>query len=218
MRILLIEDDSLIGKAIQQALKDASYSIDWCKDGLTGLTAARTEDYSLILLDLGLPKKNGFEVLKSLREEKYQLPAIIITAQDAVEDRIKGLDLGADDYLVKPFSIDELLARTRAVIRRNQGVASSVLSNGELTLDNSTGELTHGKETYTLSAREFALIRLLMLKPGRILSKSELEEKIYGWNEEVASNAIEVIIHGLRKKLGKDAIKNVRGLGWMVKK
>lgn len=120
--------------------------------------------------------------------------------------------------MVKPFSIDELLARTRAVIRRNQGVVSSILSNGELSLDNSTGELTQGDETYTLSAREFALIRLLMLKPGRVLSRTELEEQIYGWNEEVASNAIEVIIHGLRKKLGKDAIKNVRGLGWMVKK
>ena len=218
MRILLIEDDPLIGKAIQQALKDASYSVDWTKDGLTGLTSARSEDYSLILLDLGLPKKNGFEVLKTLRDEGSQIPTIIITAQDTVEDRIKGLDLGADDYLVKPFSIDELLARTRAVIRRNQGAASSILSNGQLTLDNATGELTQGNQTHTLSARELALIRLLMLRPGRILSKSELEEQIYGWNEEVASNAIEVIIHGLRKKLGKDAIKNIRGLGWMVHK
>lgn len=218
MRVLLIEDDPLIGKAIQQALKDASYSIDWAKDGQTGLTSAQVEDYSLILLDLGLPKKNGFEILHVLRTEDCKTPVIIITAQDAVEDRIKGLDLGADDYLVKPFSIDELLARTRAVIRRNQGVASSILSNGEINLDNATGEITKGKETYNLSAREFALMRLLMLKPGRILSKSELEEQIYGWNEEVASNAVEVIIHELRKKLGKDTIKNVRGLGWMVSK
>lgn len=218
MRILLIEDDSLIGTAIQQALKDASYSLDWSQDGQTGLTAAQTEDYSLILLDLGLPKKHGFDILKTLREQSYQIPTIIITAQDAIEDRIKGLDLGADDYLVKPFSIDELLARTRAVIRRHQGAISSLLSNSELTLNEATSELTQGNDTHLLSAREFALIRLLLLKPGRILSKSELEEQIYGWNEEVASNAIEVIIHGLRKKLGKNTIKNVRGLGWMVNK
>lgn len=218
MRILLIEDDPLIGTAIQQALKDAAYSIDWSKDGLTGLASAHSEDYNLILLDLGLPQKNGFEVLKALRDDGYQIPVIIITAQDAIEDRIKGLDLGADDYLVKPFSIDELLARARAVIRRNQGAASSLLSNGELTLDETTSQLTQDDQTHLLSAREFALIRLLLLRPGRILSKSELEEQIYGWNEEVASNAIEVIIHGLRKKLGKEAIKNIRGLGWMVKK
>ncbi len=218
MRVLLIEDDPLIGTAIQQALKDASYSIDWTKDGLSGLASAQIEDYSLILLDLGLPKKNGFEILSTLREENSKTPVIIITAQDAIEDKIKGLDLGADDFLVKPFSIDELLARTRAVTRRNQGAASSILSNGELTLDNATGELTKGEDTFNLSAREFALLRLLLIKPGRILSKSELEEQIYGWNEEIASNAVEVIIHELRKKLGKDAIKNVRGLGWMVKK
>ena len=218
MRILLIEDDPLIGTAIEQALKDASYSIDWTKDGLSGLASAQVEDYRLILLDLGLPKKNGFDVLYALREEGCKTPVIIITAQDAVEDKIKGLDLGADDYLVKPFSIEELLARTRAVIRRNQGAASSLLSNGELTLDNATGELTMGNQTYHLSAREIALMRLLLLRPGRILSKSELEGQIYGWNEEVASNAVEVIIHELRKKLGKNTIKNVRGLGWMVAK
>ena len=218
MRILLIEDDPLIGTAIQQALKDVSYSVDWAKDGQSGLASAQAEDYSLILLDLGLPKKNGFEVLKALREQHCQIPAIIITAQDAVEDRIKGLDLGADDYLVKPFSIDELLARARAVIRRNQGAASSVLSNSELSLDETTSQISKDERSYELSAREFALMRLLLLKPGRILSKTELEEQIYGWNEEIASNAIEVIIHGLRKKLGKTAIKNVRGLGWMVKK
>ncbi|MGI9316487.1 MAG: response regulator transcription factor, partial [bacterium] len=184
MRVLLIEDDPLIGTALQQALKDASYSIDWSKDGQEGLHAARTQDYSLVLLDLGLPKKGGFEVLKMLRDQAIQLPVIITTAQDAVEDRIKGLDLGADDYLVKPFSIAELLARARAVIRRNQGAASSLLSNGELILDKATGELTQGDQKHTLSAREFALMRLLMLRPGRVLSKSELEEQIYGWDEE----------------------------------
>ena len=218
MRILLIEDDPLIGTAIQQALKDASYSVDWSKDGQEGLNAARFQDYSLMLLDLGLPKKGGFEVLKVLRDQAIHIPVIITTAQDAVEDRIKGLDLGADDYLVKPFAIAELLARARAVIRRNQGAASSLLSSGEIVLDKATGELTRGEQKHKLSAREFALMRLLMLRPGRVLSKSELEEQIYGWDEEIVSNAVEVIIHGLRKKIGKEAIKNIRGLGWMVDK
>ena len=218
MKILLIEDDALVATAIEQALKDAFYSVDWSRDGLIGLESALSGNYSLILLDLSLPHKNGFDILKTLRKEKCKTPVIIITAQDTIQDRIKGLDLGADDYLVKPFSIDELLARTRAVVRRNQGAASSILSNGELTLDSSTGELSKGDETFELSARELALIRLLMLRPGRILSKTELEDQIYGWNEEVASNAVEVIIHELRKKLGKKTIKNVRGLGWMVNK
>jgi two-component system OmpR family response regulator len=218
MRILLIEDDHLIGNAIQHALKDVAYSVDWVKDGQAGLSSAQTEDYDLILLDLGLPKKHGLDVLSNLRDSQNTMPVIIITAQDAVEDRIKGLDLGADDYLVKPFSIDELVARARAVIRRNQGAATSILANSEFSLDETTSILTQDEHAFELSAREFALMRLLLLKPGRILSKSELEEHIYGWNEEVASNAIEFIIHGLRKKLGKTAIKNVRGLGWMVNK
>jgi len=216
MRVLLIEDDPLIGGAVEQALKDASYSVDWCKDGQEGLSAALVQDYSLMLLDLGLPKKGGFAVLKEIRDQAIKLPVIITTAQDAIEDRIKGLDLGADDYLVKPFSIDELLARVRAVVRRNQGSASSKLVSGDLMLDKTTGEISIGDNQYLLSAREFSLMRLLMLRPGRVLSKTELEDQIYGWNEEVASNAVEVIIHGLRKKLGKDAIKNIRGLGWMV--
>ena len=216
MRVLLIEDDPLIGGAVEQASKDASYSVDWCKDGQEGLSAALVQDYSLMLLDLGLPKKGGFAVLKEIRDQAIKLPVIITTAQDAIEDRIKGLDLGADDYLVKPFSIDELLARVRAVVRRNQGSASSKLVSGDLMLDKTTGEISIGDNQYLLSAREFSLMRLLMLRPGRVLSKTELEDQIYGWNEEVASNAVEVIIHGLRKKLGKDAIKNIRGLGWMV--
>ncbi len=217
MRILLVEDDESIGNAIKQALNDATYAVNWVKDGITALSSLTTEDYSLVLLDLGLPGKNGLEVLHELRKTK-NLPVIIITARDAVEDRIQGLDLGADDYLVKPFSIDELHARMRAVVRRNHGVANPIISNSLLALDPATREVSRNGESYPLSAREYALLQTLMLRPGTIFSRDNLEESIYGWNEEVASNAIEFIIHALRKKLGKDAIKNVRGMGWMVSK
>ena len=216
MRILLIEDDPLIGTAIEQALKDSQYSVDWTKDGHAGLAAATSHDYSVILLDLGLPKKDGVEVLKTLRDRHNSIPIIITTARDGVEDRIQGLDLGADDYLIKPFRIAELQARIRAVTRRNNGAARSLLECGDLQLDNASGEIFKNGERIPLSAREFTVMRILMLRPGRLYSKTELEDQVYGWNEEVASNALEVIIHGLRKKLGKSAIKNIRGLGWMV--
>ena len=216
MRILLVEDDPLIGTAIEQALKGSHYSVDWVKDGQQGLTAAMTHEYSAVLLDLGLPTKDGMEILKTLRDQHNGIPIIITTARDAVEDRIKGLDLGADDYLIKPFRITELQARIRAVIRRNQGASRSTLECGDLVLDKAKGECFQAGKPVTLSAREITLMRILMLRPGRAFSKAELEEQVYGWNEEVASNAIEFIIHGLRKKLGKEAIKNIRGLGWMI--
>ena len=217
MRTLLVEDDELIGNAIKQALNDASFAVNWVQDGITALSSLNTEEYSLVLLDLGLPGRNGLEVLQELRRSK-NVPVIIITARDAVEDRIQGLDLGADDYLTKPFSIDELHARIRAVVRRNNGVANPILSNSFLELNPATCEVTRDEEIFPLSAREFGLLQTLMLRPGNIFSRENLEENIYGWNEEVASNAIEFIIHALRKKLGKDAIKNVRGMGWMVSK
>ena len=217
MRTLLVEDDELIGNAIKQALTDASFAVNWVQDGNTAISSLNTEEYSLVLLDLGLPGKNGLDVLHELRRNK-NIPVIIITARDSVEDRIKGLDLGADDYLVKPFSIDELHARIRAVVRRNNGVANPILSNSIIDLNPATCEATRDGETFPLSAREHALLQALMLRPGTIFSRESLEENIYGWNEEVASNAIEFIIHALRKKLGKDAIKNIRGMGWMVSK
>tara|TARA_R110001606_G_C15404705_1_gene654266 strand:- start:5752 stop:6408 length:657 start_codon:yes stop_codon:yes gene_type:complete len=218
MRLLLVEDDNLLGEAIRQALHDAAYAIDWVQDGSTALSTIKTQDYALVLLDLGLPQKDGIEVLSELRKAKNVVPIIIITARDAVEDRIKGLDYGADDYLVKPFLINELQARIRAVVRRNQGVADPILSNENLELNPVTREVKINNQTHLLSAREYAVLHALMLRPGTILSRDELEDRIYGWNEEVASNAIEFIIHGLRKKMGKEAIKNVRGLGWMVGK
>jgi len=221
MRILLVEDDELIGNAVKQALTDAGSAVNWVQDGVSALSSIQTEEYALVLLDLGLPQKDGLDVLQEIRQKlqkENNLPVIVITARDSIEDRIKGLDLGADDYLVKPFSIDELHARIRAVVRRNNGVANPILSNSVMQLNPATCEVVKDEQTHELSAREYALLHSLMLRPGTIFSRDSLEENIYGWNEEVASNAIEFIIHALRKKLGKDAIKNIRGMGWMVSK
>ncbi len=218
MRVLLVEDDSLLGRAIKQALIDATYTVDWVTNGNTALSSIVLHDYTLVLLDLGLPEKDGIDVLRTLRQQKNTVPIIIITARDSVEDRIQGLDLGADDYLIKPFLIDELQARIRAILRRKYGLTTPLLYNQELELNPATREVSIQGVIQSLSAKEYALLHCLMLRPGTILSRQELEEHIYGWNEEVASNAVEFLIHGLRKKLGKNTIKNVRGLGWMVNK
>ena len=218
MRVLLVEDDRMIGEAIESALQDAAYAVDWTHDGLSALVAIENQSYDIMLLDLGLPKKDGLQVLSSLRTKGNLIPVLIISARDAVEDRIKGLDAGADDYVLKPFEMTELLARMRAVLRRKGGVAKPVMSNGLILLDPTTREAVVGGNTVRLSAREFSLLHTLMIRPGAILSRSDLEDRVYGWNEEVESNAIEFLIHALRKKLGNNAIKNVRGVGWMVSK
>ena len=218
MRVLLVEDDCMIGEAVQQALKDASYAVDWVRDGASASVTLDSQDYGMVLLDLGLPKKDGMEVLRSIRTRNNPVPVLVITARDAVDDRIRGLDSGADDYLLKPFELRELLARMRAVIRRKGGSSGPTLSNGVLTLDPATHEATLGGVTCRLSGREFSLLQALLIRPGAILSRSELEDRIYGWGQEVESNAVEFLIHSLRKKLGSDAIKNVRGVGWMVSK
>ena len=216
MRILLIEDDRMVGAAVAQALKDAAYAVDWVKDGQTAIEAARAETYDLTLLDLGLPSPDGTQVLREFRTMDRQLPVIIVTARDAIDDRVKGLDLGADDYIVKPFEIRELLARIRAILRRQGSGSSAILSNGAISLDPATREVVHDGRTDRLTAREFALLQALMLHPGTILSRADLERHIYGWNEEVESNAVEFLIHAIRKKLGASSIRNVRGVGWMV--
>ncbi len=218
MRILLVEDDLMIGEAVSLALKDAAYAVDWVQDGATASRVLEFPEHQAVLLDLGLPGRDGFEVLRRLRLAGHALPVIIITARDDVADRIKGLDLGADDYLAKPFDLNELLARMRAVIRRQGGQAAPLLGNGRVSLDPATREARHGETAALLSAREFALLQALLLRPGTILARAELEERIYGWNEEVESNAVDFLIHGVRKKLGAEVIKNVRGAGWMVEK
>jgi two-component system, OmpR family, response regulator len=215
MRTLLVEDDRMIGAAVAQALRDASYAVDWVTDGETAIEAVEAEQYDLVLLDLGLPGADGLDVLRRFKT-RGRLPVIIVTARDAIDDRIAGLDLGADDYLVKPFEVRELLARMRAVLRRQGSGAPPILSNGVISLDPATHEVSHDGGTCRLTAREFALLQALLSRPGSILSRTELERRIYGWDEEVASNAVEFLIHALRRKIGAAAIRNVRGVGWMV--
>ena len=219
MRVLLVEDDPMIGAAIQGALKDASHATDWVRDGQTALTTLGCQHYDLVLLDLGLPGKDGLEVLASIRARDNPIPLLILTARDGLDDRLRGLDGGADDYVTKPFQMAELLARMRAVLRRKGGSAAAVLGNGTVSLDPSTkAACVLGGDPVQLSNREFSLLQALLLRPGAILSRSELEDRIYGWGEEVESNAVEYLIHALRRKLGSEVIKNVRGLGWMVSK
>jgi two-component system, OmpR family, response regulator len=216
MRILLVEDDALIGEAVVVALRDAGHAIDWVRDGESAAAVVKDEDHQVVLLDLGLPKADGLDVLRRMRARGQKVPVIIITARETVEDRITGLDLGADDYLMKPFDVNELLARIRAISRRHGGQASPVLNNGIVSLDPATREARRGDVSRVLSAREFALLHALLLRPGAILTREDLEASLYGWNEEVESNAVDFLIHAVRKKLGVDAIKNIRGAGWMV--
>lgn len=219
MRVLLVEDDIMIGEALQDGLRDAAYAVDWLTNGQAAINNLLVEHYDIVLLDLGLPGMDGLDVLKLLRAKNNPIPVMVITARDEIEDRIIGLDNGADDYITKPFELAELMARMRAVLRRKNGGAESLLSNGLLSLD----PVTHtaqiaGQPSHQLSNREYALLEALLLRPGAILSRSDLETRIYGWGEEVESNAIEFLIHSLRKKLGNEAIKNLRGVGWMVSK
>lgn len=219
MRVLLVEDDPMIGEAIHAALQDASYATDWIKHGSLALSSVASQHYDLILLDLGLPGKDGLDILTQLRSQGHSVPLLIITARDALDDRLRGLDGGADDYLLKPFQMAELLARMRAVLRRKGGNAVPLLGNGVVTLDPSTKvACVNQEEPIQLSGREFALLQALLVRPGAILSRTELEDRIYGWGQEVESNAVEYLIHALRRKLGSDVIKNVRGMGWMVSK
>ena len=216
MRALLVEDDDMIGRSLVHALKGAGWSVDWVRDGALAHSALADGDYRCVLLDLGLPGLDGTEVLRRARARGDLTPVLVLTACDGLDDRIQGLDLGADDYLLKPFEVGELLARMRAVVRRRSGVAQSVVGNGVVQLDLATREVLRGGAREALTAREFALLQALLERPGAILSREQLENRIYGWGEEVSSNAVDVLIHGMRRKLGPDAIRNVRGLGWRV--
>jgi two-component system response regulator QseB len=202
----------MIGASLQQGLRDDGYAVDWVKDGRAAEVALADPAHQLVLLDLGLPHKDGLTLLRALRKRGSRVPVLVLTARDAIEDRVQGLDAGADDYLVKPFSLAELAARMRALLRRDAGRADPVVRVGSLTLDPSTREVTRDGKPVTLSAREFALLE------AAVLSRSQLEEKLYGWGQEVESNTVEVYIHALRRKLGQDFIKNVRGVGYMVPK
>jgi two-component system response regulator QseB len=218
MRILLVEDDPMIGKTLSTALQQDGYTVDWVKDGQAAKLALDTAAgaYGLVLLDLGLPRKSGLELLKEVRRAGNKVRVLIITARDAVPDRVAGLDAGADDYLVKPFSLDELGARMRALLRRDVAREDNVLRNGDLALDPAARTVTRSGSLVDLSAREFGLLAALLERPGTALSKAQLEERLYGWGEEVESNTVEVHVHNLRKKLGADVIRTIRGVGYVI--
>ena len=216
MRLLLVEDDSMIGESISEALTNEKYAVDWVNDGNKAESALVANVYDLVLLDLGLPKKQGLAVLQDYRKRGGLLPVLLITARDALADRVVGLDAGADDYLVKPFDLEELFARVRALLRRQAGRAQGLLVHGDLTLDPANHTVNRQGDLLSLSAKEFALLHIFLSPAGRIWSLAHLEDKLYGWNREIGSNAVEVHIHHLRKKLGADFIRNVRGIGYKV--
>jgi two-component system response regulator QseB len=218
MRVLLVEDDPMIGDSVRQGLRQDGFSVDWVRDGEEAELVLADEAYAVVLLDLGLPGASGLELLTRLRRRGNEVAVLILTARDAVSDRIDGLDAGADDYLVKPFDLDELAARIRAVLRRRSGRAQPLLAHGTLSLNPATHEVRYQGRRLNLSGREFNLLHALLERPGAVLSREQLEERLYGWGEEVGSNAVEVHIHHLRKKLGRDVILNVRGVGYVVGK
>lgn len=216
MRLLLVEDDLMIGESVLDLLRAEGYAVDWIKDGEMADQVLQDASYDLLLLDLGLPKCDGLTVLRRLRARKDRLPVLIATARDAVAQRVEGLNMGADDYIVKPYELDELLARIRALIRRASGRAEPVYAYKHISINPATREVLAEGQPVSLSAREWAVLELLLARPGMIYSRKQLEEKIYSWRDDVSSNAVEVYIHGLRKKLGTELIQNVRGLGYMV--
>jgi len=218
MRLLLVEDDTMIGDSVRQGLRQDGFAVDWVQDGETAELALRTTAYALILLDLGLPQKSGLEVLRTLRRTGNPIPVLILTARDAVADRVRGLDDGADDYLVKPFALDEPAARIRALLRRHSGRADPLITYGDLILNPAMHQVTWRGQDVALSGREFAVLQALLERPGAVLSRVQLEERLYGWEEEVASNAVEVHIHHLRHKLEPALIRTIRGVGYMVPK
>jgi len=216
MRILLVEDDQMIGEVVLDALRAESWAVDWVKDGAMAETALSTGGYDLVLLDLGLPRVDGLQVLRGMRVRKMRIPVLIATARDAIADRVAGLDAGADDYIIKPYDLDELFARIRALVRRASGRAEPEYVWGKVRIVPATHEAFVDGSPVGLSAREWAVLEPLIARPGRVLSRPQLEEKLYSWRDDISSNAVEVYIHGVRKKLGADLIQNVRGLGYLV--
>ncbi len=218
MRLLLVEDDTMIGESVLDLLRDEGYAVDWVRDGDIALSVLENEHYDLVVLDLGLPRCDGLTVLKILRERKDRTPVLVATARDAIVQRIEGLDTGADDYLVKPYDLGEMLARIRSLVRRSVGRAEPVYEYAGVSIDPATREMKVDGQSIVVSAREWAILEMLLARPGNVLSRKQLEERLYGWKEGVNSNAIEVHIHSLRKKIGADLIQNVRGVGYLIAK
>jgi two-component system OmpR family response regulator/two-component system response regulator QseB len=216
MRILLVEDDNLLGDALQTGLRQRAFDVDWVRDGVAAELALSTETFAAVVLDLGLPRLDGIELLRKERAKGDKIPVLILTARDAVEDRIQGLDTGADDYVVKPVDLDELAARLRALVRRSRGEAAAALQVGELRLDPAGRTVTYRGKPVELKAKEFNLLHELLLNAGRVLSREQLEERLYTWGEEIESNAVEVHVHHLRRKLAPALIRTVRGVGYLL--
>ena len=216
MRLLLVEDDPMIGEAVRDLLRAEGYAVDWANDGDMADAALATQAYDLVLLDLGLPRRDGLAVLRDLRSRKDRTPVLIATARDGVAQRVQGLDAGADDYVLKPYDLEELLARIRALLRRAAGRAEPVYEHHGISVTPATREVLVQGRPVSLSAREWAVLEALIARPGTVLSRQQLEDKLYGWGGEISSNAVEVYVHGLRKKLGAHLVLNVRGLGYMV--
>lgn len=216
MRLLLVEDDRMIGEGLRNALRQSGYAVDLVRDGRAADGTLATERFDVVLLDLGLPLRDGMDVLRAMRARGDLTPVIVLTARDELGSRVQGLDAGADDYIVKPFELDELLARIRAVVRRQSGRAEPLLRAGSVTLDPSARQVTYAGTPVPLSAREYAVLEALMLRPGAILSRAQLEDRLYGWGEELESNAISVYVHQLRRKLGEHFIRTVRGVGYYI--
>ena len=218
MRVLLVEDDVLLGDGVRAGLKQAGFAVDWTQDGQAAKLALETEEYAVMVLDLGLPKLSGTDLLKWLRGRESKLPVLILTARDTVSDRVAGLNAGADDYLIKPFDLDELIARLHALLRRSVGQVMQTLQHGDIQLTPSTHQVSKNGQTVELSAREFTLLHELLLHVGRVQSREQLEQHLYGWGEEVESNSLEVHVHHLRKKLGAELIRTLRGVGYVIDK
>lgn len=216
VKLLLVEDDQMLGEGLQKALRQTGYSVDWVQNGSDVDLALENTEYALIILDIGLPGKDGFAILKSLRTQKNEISVLILTARDSITDRVSGLDIGADDYMVKPFALEELEARIRLLLRRKSGNKTNELSVGELTLNLNTKEISYRDNVINLSSKEFALMHLMMEQPNTVFSRSRLEDSLYGWNEEIESNSVEVHIHQIRKKLGKEVIRNTRNVGYQI--
>lgn len=216
MKLLLVEDDALLGDGVRAGLKQAGFAVDWVQDGLAAKVALDSEEYDLLVLDLGLPKLSGMDLLKSVRAKRASLPVLILTARDTVADRVAGLNAGADDYLVKPFDLDELIARLNALLRRSAGQVALTLQHGAIELTPASHQVRLAGTDVSMSAREFSLLHTLLLHTGRVHSREQLEQTLYGWGEEVESNAIEVHVQYLRKKLGSDLIRTLRGVGYVI--
>lgn len=216
MRLLLVEDDDILGDGLKTGLKQVGYTVDWAKNGQTADSALQTDNFDVMVLDIGLPIKSGLDVLRDLRQRGDQMPVLVLSARESIADRVLGLDSGADDYLAKPFDLDELCARLRALQRRKAGRAEPAIHHGNITLDPAAHQVYQGKKQINLSMREFVLLQHLLENVGRVIPRARLEQKLYGWESEVESNSLEVFIHHLRKKLGAELIRTIRGVGYII--